>query len=46
MEALEKMAVKKYEARHNIQGYVMPNGKTLFTIAEGRLVNLAAADRR
>ena len=44
MEALEKMAVKKYEARHNIQGYVMPNGKTLFTIAEGRLVNLAAAD--
>lgn len=44
MEALEGMAVKKYEARHNIQGYVMPNGKTLFTIAEGRLVNLAAAD--
>ncbi len=44
MEALERMAVKKYEARHNIQGYVMPNGKTLFTIAEGRLVNLAAAD--
>ena len=44
MEALEKTAVKKYEARHNIQGYVMPDGKTLFTIAEGRLVNLAAAD--
>ena len=44
MEALEGMAVRKYEARHNIQGYVMPNGKTLFTIAEGRLVNLAAAD--
>lgn len=44
MDALEKMAVKKYEARHNIQGYVMPDGRTLFTIAEGRLVNLAAAD--
>ena len=44
MEALERMAVRKYEARHNIQGYVMPNGKTLFTIAEGRLVNRAAAD--
>jgi len=44
MAALEKMAVKKYEARHNIQGYVLPNGKTLFTIAEGRLVNLAAGD--
>jgi len=42
--ALEKLAVKKYDARHNIQGYVLPNGKTLFVIAEGRLVNLAAAD--
>lgn len=44
MDALEEMSVKKYDARHNIQGYVMPNGKTLFTIAEGRLVNLAAGD--
>lgn len=44
MDALEKMAVKKYDARHNIQGYVMPDGRTLFTIAEGRLVNLAAGD--
>ena len=44
MAALEKMAVEKYEARHNIQGYVLPSGKTLFTIAEGRLVNLAAGD--
>ena len=42
--ALEKLAVKKYEARHNIRGYVLPNGKTVFLIAEGRLVNLAAAD--
>ncbi len=44
MAALEKLAVRKYEARHNIQGYVLPSGKTVFTIAEGRLVNLAAAD--
>ena len=44
MAGLNKLAVEKYEARHNIQGYVLPNGKTLFTIAEGRLVNLAAAD--
>ena len=44
MAGLEAMAVRKYEARHNIQGYVLPNGKTVFTIAEGRLVNLAAAD--
>ena len=44
MAGLEKIAVRKYEARHNIQGYVLPNGKTVFVIAEGRLVNLAAAD--
>ena len=44
MAALEKLAVKKYDARHNIQGYILPNGKTLFVIAEGRLVNLAAGD--
>ena len=44
MAALEELAVEKYEARHNIQGYVLPSGKTLFTIAEGRLVNLAAGD--
>ena len=44
MRGLEAMAVKKYEARHNIQGYELPNGKTVFVIAEGRLVNLASGD--
>ena len=44
MAGLNAIAVQEYEARHNIQAYVLPNGKTLFTIAEGRLVNLAAAD--
>ncbi len=44
MAGLKAIAVREYEARHNIQAYVLPNGKTLFTIAEGRLVNLAAAD--
>ena len=44
MAGLNALAVENYEARHNIQGYVLPNGKTLFTIAEGRLVNLAAGD--
>lgn len=42
--ALREMAVEHYEARHNIEGYVLPNGKTLFVIAEGRLVNLASGD--
>ena len=44
MAALEKLAVERYDARHNIRGYVLPNGKTVFVIAEGRLVNLAAGD--
>ena len=44
MAGLEELALRKYEARHNIQGYELPNGRTVFTIAEGRLVNLAAAD--
>ena len=44
MAGLRALAVREYEARHNIQGFELPNGKTLFTIAEGRLVNLAAGD--
>ncbi len=42
--ALERISVNKYEARHNIMAYEMPDGRTLFLIAEGRLVNLAAGD--
>ena len=41
---LERICTKKYEARKNIEGYVLPNGKTVFLMAEGRLVNLAAGD--
>ncbi len=44
MAALEKTAVEKYEARHNIDAYRLPNGRTIYVIAQGRLVNLAAAD--
>lgn len=41
---LRSVAVKEYEARKNITGYVLPDGRTVFVIAEGRLVNLAAGD--
>ena len=44
MKELEELAVKKFHARSNVDGYVLPNGKTIFVIAEGRLVNLAAGD--
>ena len=30
--------------RSNIMGYTLPNGKHVYVLAEGRLVNLAAGD--
>jgi len=44
MTGIEKAAVSKKEVRKNIMGYELPNGKSLNIIAEGRLVNIAAAD--
>ena len=41
---LKKLSVSSYLARNNIQGYRLENGRTLFLLAEGRLVNLAAGD--
>jgi len=44
MEELERKAVAKKETRPNIMGYWLENGKCVNVIAEGRLVNIAAAD--
>ena len=44
MAGLRELAQESYEARNNIQGYRLPNGRTVFAIAEGRLVNIAAGD--
>ena len=41
---LESMAVEKKEQRKNIMGYMMPDGRWLNLLGEGRLVNLAAGD--
>ena len=41
---LTELSKKHYEARKNIEGYVMNDGRTLFVLAEGRLVNLASGD--
>ena len=41
---LEKEAVEKKEMRANIMGYKLPNGNWINVIAEGKLVNIAAAD--
>ena len=41
---LKEIAVESKTARHNIQGYKLPDGRWINIIAEGRLVNLAAGD--
>ena len=43
-QELEALAVRHFEARHNIEGYELPNGHIINLLAEGRLVNLAAGD--
>jgi adenosylhomocysteinase len=43
-KALEELSTEVFEARHNILGYRLKNGKTVYLISEGRLVNLAAAE--
>ena len=42
--ALRRIAVEARPARQNIMGYRLANGNTVYIIAEGRLVNLAAGD--
>ncbi len=42
--ALTKLAVEKTEARKNITEYRLADGRRLYLLAEGRLVNLAAGD--
>ena len=41
---LKAMAVSHRPARNNIEAYKLSNGRTVYVIAEGRLVNLAAGD--
>ena len=42
--ALRAMAVETMERRANIEGFRLPDGRTLNVLAEGRLVNLAAGN--
>ena len=41
---LREMAVSHAPARNNIEAYTLENGRRIYIIAEGRLVNLAAGD--
>ena len=42
LEALDELAVDRFEARDGVEAYEMGDGRKLNVIAEGRLVNLAA----
>ncbi|MDP3589928.1 MAG: adenosylhomocysteinase [Methylobacter sp.] len=42
--ALEKLAVTKHRPRTSVEAYQLKNGRTVRLLAEGRLVNLAAAE--
>lgn len=44
MAALEAECVEKWESRANITAYRLDSGNVVHVIAEGRLVNIAAAD--
>ncbi|MCD6323707.1 MAG: adenosylhomocysteinase, partial [Desulfurococcales archaeon] len=44
VEALERMSVSKNEIRRNLTEYSLPDGRKLYLVGEGRLVNLVAAE--
>lgn len=44
MAGLEKIATAKRRLRDSLDEYVMPSGKKVHVLGEGRLVNLAAAE--
>jgi len=44
LEALEEIAVEKKDARNHVEKFVLPDGRTIFVLGQGRLVNLAAAE--
>ncbi|GAB6273881.1 MAG: adenosylhomocysteinase [Peptococcaceae bacterium] len=41
---LEKLAVSEQTVRQNIKEYILPEGRRLYLLGEGRLVNLACSD--
>jgi adenosylhomocysteinase len=41
---LENLAIDRRKARENVEQYTLSDGRNIFLLAEGRLVNLAAGD--
>ncbi|SNZ10506.1 adenosylhomocysteinase [Persephonella hydrogeniphila] len=44
LKALREMAVSQRDVRENVREYRLPDGRNIYILAEGRLVNLAAAE--
>ncbi len=44
VEALEGLSVERKEVRKNVEAFRMKDGRKIYLLAEGRLVNLAAGD--
>lgn len=44
LEALREMAISQRDIRDNVREYTLPDGRKIYILAEGRLVNLAAAE--
>jgi len=44
LKALEEISVSKREIRKEVEEYKLPDGKRIYVLAQGRLVNLAAAE--
>ncbi len=44
IDALEELSSDKRQVRENVDGYEMSDGRMIYLIADGRLVNLSAAE--
>lgn len=44
LKALERLATARRPIRHQVEEYTLADGKVLYLLGEGRLVNLAAAE--
>ncbi len=44
IEALEELSTKREEVRDNVERFSLKDGREIYLLAEGRLVNLAAGD--
>jgi len=44
IKGLEKIAVSKRKMRQNLEEYTLEDGRKIYLLAEGRLINLAAAE--